>query len=256
MADKGIEITLATEVDTASVFAEHAASRPGAHAILAPGRAPLNFAGLHAQQLYVCEALAGCGINRGDPVAVLLPKGPEMAVACAVLPASATVVPLDPNLSTEEYETLFRRCSARALITPGNLDHGACLAADRAGIFQLELLANPDAPAGTFELHIATEPKEHVGRIQCDANAAYILTTSGTTAQRKLVPIQHRNIVAYAKAMENWLRFEPTDLSLHLSPMYFGHGIKSALMVPLLSGTSVLCPPAFEIDAFFRLFDE
>lgn len=204
MAHKGIEIALATEVDTASIFAEHAASRPEVRAILAPGRSPLNFARLYEQQLYVCEALARCGIDRGDPVALLLPKGPEMAAACAVLPASATVVPLDPNLSTEEYETIFRRCSARALITPTNFDHKSRLAADRIGMFQLELSADLASPAGTFELHTVTEPKERPGRTQCDANVAYIHTTSGTTAERKLVPIQHRNIVAYAKAMEIW----------------------------------------------------
>ena len=244
--------------DTASVFAGHAIHRSDTPAILAPGRVPLTFAALDVQQQYVCRTLTERGIGRGDTVAVLLPRGAEMAVACAVLPGAATVMPLDPNLAAEEYETLFRRGEARALITARGSDHRAKDAADRCGMLRLDLESAPDTPAGSFELHLVAEPARRTVpyRRVVDEDVAYILTTSGTTARRKLVPIRHGHIVGYAKAMEEWLRFGHGDRTLHLSPMHFSHGIKSTLMVPLLSGTSVVCPMELEVDSFFLLLEE
>lgn len=89
-----------------TVFAGLATTLPDSPAILAPGQIPLNFAGLYKQLEYVRDLFAEWDINPGDPVAVMLPKGPEMAVALAVLPVSAVVHPLDPNLRLESYENL------------------------------------------------------------------------------------------------------------------------------------------------------
>jgi acyl-CoA synthetase (AMP-forming)/AMP-acid ligase II len=256
MDGQGIEITTPPAIDGPSVLAGYAVSQPDNAAILSPGKTPLSFAALFAQQEYVREALEGWGIGRGDPVAVLLPKGPEMAVAIAVLPVSATAVPLDLNLSSEDYESMFRRCSAKALILPRGLQHNARVAADRSGLFLIELEADPDAPAGAFELAAVGVPDKRRDGEGLGPDIAYVLSTSGTTSQRKLIPYHHNHIVPYAETMKTWFRFESTDLSIHLVPMYFAHGIKASLMVPLLSGTSIICPPAYKAKTFFTLLDE
>ena len=85
--------------DVSLVLAGYGESQPDHAAILAPGRVSLTYSGLLAQQDYVRNILAEWGVRRGDIVAVMLPKGPEMAVAMAVLPVSATVFALDGKLS-------------------------------------------------------------------------------------------------------------------------------------------------------------
>jgi acyl-CoA synthetase (AMP-forming)/AMP-acid ligase II len=56
--------------------------------------------------------------------------------------------------------------------------------------------------------------------------------------------------------MKTWFGHTSADVSLHLVPHHLAHGIKSALMVPLLAGTSIVCPPEFRVDAFYRLIEE
>ena len=231
--------------DIPSVFAGLAAEQPDNPAILAPGRLPLSFAGLYAQLNYVRDRLVEWGIGRGDCVAVLLPKGPEMAVALAVLPVSATVLALDPKLLAGDYERLFHRASTKAVILMKGAHHNARIAADRTGLCQIELVVDPDNQAGTFDLitdAIANKPPD--GRV-LSLETAYILSTSGTTAERKLIPYRHDHIIRYAQTMKDWLGLTSTDISLHLVPMYFGSGIKGSVTGPLLGNV----PPPVEIGS-------
>lgn len=254
MADPG-QAARQTIADIPAVLTALARSQPDRPAILAPGRKPLSFADLDAQMAYVRATLANWGIGRGDPVAVLLPKGPEMAVACAVLPAAATCVPLDAGSSVEDYGRLFRRCSVRALVMPPDAEGAAVNAAERAGLMRIEVTADASAPAGRFDMDLVRRATGPRAESPCRPTIAYILCTSGTTAQRKLVPIRHDQIVGYSAAIRDVYGFTPDDLSIHVVPPHLAHGIKSALMVPLLAGTSIVCPPDFQVDAFFRLLE-
>src|SRR5205807_515062 len=76
-----------------------AEDRPAAPALQAPGRKPLTYADLAAQIHRVRKYLGGLDIGRGDIVAGVIPSRPEMAVACATLPASSTFAPLSPSLT-------------------------------------------------------------------------------------------------------------------------------------------------------------
>jgi acyl-coenzyme A synthetase/AMP-(fatty) acid ligase len=255
MDGQRIEMSTASTVDVPSVLEGYGKSQRSNPAILAPGRSSLTFAALYVQQQYVRRALEEWGVGRGDIIAVLLPKGPELAVAIAVLPVSATVMPMDPNLSADDYERLFRRSGAKALVVPHGLQHFACVAAERTNLFKIELVLDPDAPAGAFKL-TASGTSHNCGNTRSiGSNIAYILSTSGTSAERKLIPYSHENMVAYARAMTNWFEYRPSDLSIHLMPMHFAHGVKSALMVPLLSGTSIVCPPDYNDMVYSCLFD-
>jgi len=59
----------------------HAKRNPDALAILAPGRAPLTYGLLNQHLDQVGRTLRAMRIGRRDRVAVVLPNGPEMAVA-------------------------------------------------------------------------------------------------------------------------------------------------------------------------------
>ena len=65
-----------------------------AQAIGAPGRDWLSYAGLAEQAAHVATALHGAGIGRGDRVAIVLPNGPEMAVAFVTVAGVATTLSL------------------------------------------------------------------------------------------------------------------------------------------------------------------
>src|SRR5262245_57127455 len=87
------------------LLAERAAVAPDAVAIAAPGRAALSYGALHGQAQRVVAALNARGIGRGDRVAVVLPNGPEMAVAFLAVAAGATCAPL--NAADELQQARF-----------------------------------------------------------------------------------------------------------------------------------------------------
>src|SRR5882762_3268749 len=177
---------------------EHQASRiPDAPAILAPGRAPLTYRRLHQHVESTGRTLRRMGVGRGDRVAVILPNGPEMAVAILSLAASATCVPMNPAYGTEELDRYFAALAPRALITQAGIDSPARRAAVSRGVRVIELSAASDAEAGLFALAGDDMRASSGGPVQ-PADAALMIITSGTTARPKIVPMTHINICSSA----------------------------------------------------------
>ena len=71
---------------------------------------------------------------------------------------------------------------------------------------------------------------------------AFILQTSGTTAEPKLIPFSHRNMLAAAARVQTWFDLTPQDRCLSVSPVFYSHGLKVMVFTPLLTGGSVAFP--------------
>jgi acyl-CoA synthetase (AMP-forming)/AMP-acid ligase II len=87
-----------------------------ARAIGAPGRDWLSYGGLAEQGAHVAQALHGAGIGRGDRVAIVLPNGPEMAVAFVTVAGVATTCPLNPAYRQDEFAFYLEDLKAKAII--------------------------------------------------------------------------------------------------------------------------------------------
>jgi len=74
---------------------ERAHQTPEAVAIAAPGRNPLCFGDLESHITAVAVALNAMGVGRNDRIALVLPNGPEMAVAFLAVASCATCAPLN-----------------------------------------------------------------------------------------------------------------------------------------------------------------
>ena len=132
---------------------EHQAKRiPDAPAILAPGRAPLTYGRLYQHIDKMGRTLRAMGIGRRDRIAVVLPNGPEMAVAILTVAASAVCAPLNPAYGAEELDRYFADLQPRALITQAGINSPARRAALSRGVRVIELSTASDAEAGLFTL--------------------------------------------------------------------------------------------------------
>ena len=90
---------------------EHQAKRiPDAPAILAPGRAPLTYGRLYQHIEKIGRTLRAMGIGHRDRIAVVLPNGPEMAVAIFAVAAIAACAPLNPALGTRNWTDISLIC--------------------------------------------------------------------------------------------------------------------------------------------------
>ena len=205
---------------------EHQAKRiPDAPAILAPGRAPLTYGRLYQHIDKMGRALRAMGIGRRDRVAVVLPNGPEMAVAILAVAASAACAPMNPAYGAEELDRYFADLRPRALITQAGIElagapcgalarHPRHRAVDRARCGGRSLHAH----GGPGRMRRLDEP---VG----PGDVALLLLTSGTTSRPKIVPLTHANICAAAYAHGAALALRETDRCLNVLPLFHGHGL-------------------------------
>src|SRR5207253_8251466 len=132
---------------------EHQAKRiSDAPAILAPGRAPLTYGRLYQHVDKMGRILRALGIGRRDRVAVVLPNGPEMAVAVLTVAASAACVPMNPAYGAEELDRYFGDLRPRALITLAGVDSPARRVALSRDVRVVELSTALDAEAGLLTL--------------------------------------------------------------------------------------------------------
>jgi oxalate---CoA ligase len=88
------------------------------------------------------------------------------------------------------------------------------------------------------------------------ADTALMLSTSGTTASPKLVPLTHANICASALSMAANLKLGHEDRCLSVMPLYHIHGLIGAALSTLVAGGSMVCPPGFGQSAFFACLAE
>ncbi|TQF80121.1 AMP-binding protein [Elioraea sp. Yellowstone] len=227
---------------------------PAHPAIRAPGRPPLDHAGLRTLAERTVASLNRIGIGRGDRVAIVLPNGPEAAAAFVAIAAGATTAPLNPAYREDEFAFYLEDLRARALVALKGAETPARAAAARLGIPVLDLV--PGAAAGDFTLEGGTQGRAaRPGLAEAD-DVALVLHTSGTTARPKIVPLSHANVTASARHIGATLALTPADTCLNIMPLFHIHGLMAATLASLGAGGTVDCTPGFDALRFFRWLDE
>lgn len=223
---------------------------PDAPAILAPGRAPLSYGRLYQQVDQMARTLRAMGIGRRDRVAVVLPNGPELAVAILTVETCAVCAPLNPSYGAEETEKYFADLQPRALLTQAGIDSAARRMARARGMRVLELSPALDEEAGVFALTGADESAPADEPIS-PGDVALLLPTSGTTSRPKIVPLTHANICSSGYSTAAALALTEADRCLNVLPLFHGHGLNATVLASLASGASVVCTPGCDVHSFF-----
>jgi acyl-CoA synthetase (AMP-forming)/AMP-acid ligase II len=224
-------------------------------AIGAPGRPALTYAGLRAHVARTVGRLNDLGIGRNDPVAIVLPNGPEMASAFLAIGAGATTAPLNPAYRHDEFRFYLEDLEAKLLVVEAGSTSPALEVAGELGIDVATLRYDASQPAGLFELDGAVRTPCSDGFAAAD-DIALVLHTSGTTSRPKIVPLQQRNVCASAANVAASLALTPADRCLNIMPLFHIHGLIAAVLASLDAGASVHCTPGFNALQFFRWLEE
>lgn len=222
---------------------EQAERRPDAAAIIHRQTA-LNYAELAELTQNTARGLLALGLNRAERVAMYLPKRPEAVAALfgAAL-AGGVFVPINPLLKPEQVAYILRDGNVRVLVT----------ARDRAGLLEPLLadcpdlhsliLVDEDAPPAASPRHwrtlgwsslLAMEDTRPPARC-IDSDMAAILYTSGSTGKPKGVVLSHRNMLAGAYSVAEYLDNRPEDRLLAVLPFSFDYGL-SQLTTAFVAG--------------------
>ena len=198
------------------------------------------------------EAAAGAflelGLEAGERVATWLPKCFEAVIA--VFGASAcggVFVPVNPLLKPRQVAYILNDCNVRVLVTTP--DRAGLLADILGECHDLRhLIVTGDAlPEQITEVVAcaawepllaagATPPRAHR---RIDDDVAAILYTSGSTGRPKGVVLSHRNMIAGAESVADYLGNVPEDRILSVLSLSFDAGF-SQLTTAFSVGASVI----------------
>jgi acyl-CoA ligase (AMP-forming) (exosortase A-associated) len=218
--------------------------RPEAECLLTSTRT-VTFGALDGMTARLGSALVSLGVRAGDRVCVHLDKSVEEAVSLlAVNRAGGVFVNANLQLKSPQLHHILVDSGARVLVVAGArasaicsalgdapaLEHVICIGSppedlewpENVGVHIWEpLLAGADAGFG------------EVRRV--DADPAGIIYTSGSTGLPKGVVVSHRNLVAGAESVADYLGNTPDDVVLSVLPFSFDYGLNQ-LMCTLLVG--------------------
>ena len=224
-----------------AIIASHAERGPGNIAIGAPGREPLTYGGLAAAVANVAADLHAMGFARPDRVALVLPNGPEMAVAFLAVAGSMTCAPLNPGYRADDLAFALADLRVNAVIVGGGIGAAAVEAARRLSLTVIELLPAQDGPAGLFRLRLDVRGSAARPRDSGPDDVSLVLHTSGTTARPKIVPLTQRNLCRSADNIRHSLALDCTDICVNVMPLFHIHGLVGALLSSLAAGAGVVC---------------
>src|SRR5688500_18946880 len=210
---------------------------------LVHNRNRISFDALAGSVQSFAATMLALGLDRDERVAVYLEKRLETVAALfGATAAGGVFVPVNPLLKPEQVAYILRDCNVSVLIT----------SAERLEVLAPSLSQCPDlgfvlavggrTAAGSPRTHsweealaAAEAAKPH--RV-IDTDMAAILYTSGSTGKPKGVVLSHRNMVAGARSVAQYLENRPEDRILAALPLSFDAGF-SQLTTAFHAGASV-----------------
>ncbi|MFD6071561.1 amino acid adenylation domain-containing protein [Amycolatopsis lurida] len=205
------------------MFREQARRNPEQVAVRA-GKRTWTYRQLHARASGIAETLLERGVERGDVVAVLIPRSPEaIAAILGVLMTGAAYLPLDPEHPDTRIALIVQQAAPRLAITRRGWVHRA-IGCDLVAVEDLPTAAKapiPD-PAVTVE------------------DRAYVIYTSGSTGAPKGVAVPHRALVRLVRG-GTWLRLRPDDVLLATTNLTFDVSCFE-IFGALLNGSRIVLP--------------
>jgi acyl-CoA synthetase (AMP-forming)/AMP-acid ligase II len=237
-----------------TALAYYANVSPDNIAITAPGRPGINYKTLKQQVEALSVILNSIDYKKKPRIAIIMPNGPEMALAFLATSSFATAAPLNPQYQAADLRFYLSDLNADALLIHSESNSSAREVAKEMNLPIFEAIFDAQKPAGIFSLSSQT-PLNTQGEIPAFAQAqdiALLLHTSGTTSRPKLVPLSHQNLCTSASNIVKTLSLSEADRCLNIMPLFHIHGLIAALLASLAAGGSIVCSPGLNTEQFFN----
>ncbi len=184
------------------------------------------------------NSLRAAGLDRNSRIAVAIANSAQAARAIIAVTGAAAAVPIDPKLTVAEVERCLLILRPNAMVVLGRSESYAQTAAEQRGFPIIEASFSPGLKFDAPRIGAASSPDD-----EPDPEApAFILHTSGTTADPNLVPFSHRNMGAVIERLSAWYDLTPQDRCLNVAPVYYSHALTTTILPPLMTGGSVAFP--------------
>ncbi|MBW4935936.1 AMP-binding protein [Marinobacter sp. F4206] len=200
------------------------------------GDGTLTFAELKEASARFANYLKSKGIGKGDRVAALLPRTPELLIVIAgTLRAGAVYQPLFTAFGSGAIEYRFERASTKLVVTnPENYpklndvkDCPPVVAVDASAI---------DAEVADFEATLASQSSEFEPVMITGDDPFLQMFTSGTVGKSKGVAVPGRALLAFYVYMKYAIDLREDDKYWNVADPGWAYGLYYAVVGPLLMG--------------------
>jgi acyl-CoA ligase (AMP-forming) (exosortase A-associated) len=183
-------------------------------------------------------------LGRSERVAVYLDKRFETVIAAfGAAAAGGVFVPINPLLKPDQVAYILKDCNVRILVTSAErLKLLAATLHECRDLHAVIVVGGKAEPAGELELVAWEGALSGAGNASphrvIDTDMTAILYTSGSTGKPKGVVLSHRNMVAGARSVAEYLENRAGDRILSALPLSFDAGF-SQLTTAFHVGASV-----------------
>lgn len=190
--------------------------------------AEFSYAHYAGQVAWVADRLTKLGVRPGDRVALWLRNCPEFVGGLfGIFGADAVAVPINNFLKPQEVGYMLDDSGATVVLAERSNPALAELLAARPGLRCIEVEDFGDS---------GPTPKP----VRTRADLAVLIYTSGTTGRPKGAMLTHGNLLHNVESCRVMLEVIPDDRLIVLLPMFHSFMLTVGLLLPLLSGASIL----------------
>jgi long-chain acyl-CoA synthetase len=195
--------------------------------------------------------LAANGIAEGDAVSLLMPNSVEYVIAYfACWQLGAIAGPINSLLKTQEINYVISNSDAKALLV--NSEFLPIVNSLRDQLPSLASIVVFDSEAETTREVQVGPPTPNIFL----DDEAIIIYTSGTTGKPKGCLLTHRNVIANARQISQWLRFGARDRLLTVMPLFHMNAVSVTTMSALYAGGSTVVSPKFSASRFWQIISD
>ena len=234
---------------------------PASPALREAGR-DVTYAALASDISCAANLFLGLGLDRCERVAVYMEKRIDAVVALfGAVAAGSVFVPVNPLLKPGQVAHIMKDCNVRILVTtPERLELLRPMLASCHDLRALVICgeAKPEPRDGLNIVNWAeraTAPNA-IPHHTIDADMAAILYTSGSTGRPKGVVLSHRNLVAGAESVSQYLENHAGDRILSVLPLSFDYGLSQLTTAFRVGACAVLMNYLFPRDVLRMLEKE
>ncbi|KAI1810370.1 acetyl-CoA synthetase-like protein [Poronia punctata] len=184
-------------------------------------------------------------------IAIIIPNGPLLAATVIAVSNSYVAAPINPAAGPAQVKADIELAGASAVITQESEASTLELYSTGLDVFLLE----EDKAGIRLKSNTSRAPSKQPAPNRGE-DIAMVLFTSGTSGNRKVVPINVGGILHGVEIVAETWGLTSKDICLNMMPLYHVGGIIRNIFAPLFSGGSTICCPSFDPNLFWDQVEE